>query len=109
MLRRKSGSRGQNQICSTARCQYPDIELHLIGPLQTNKAEEAVKLFDVIATLDRPKLAEALAAAIKKTGRSPAFYIEVNIGNEPQKAGIAAEEVGPFLEFLPDEMRIKMS
>jgi PLP dependent protein len=81
------------------RDSYGDLELHLIGPLQTNKADDAVRLFDVIETLDRPKLAEAMAAAIKKTGCTPTFYIEVNIGNEPQKAGIAPDAVGEFLEF----------
>jgi PLP dependent protein len=77
--------------------QYPSLQLHLIGPLQTNKAEDAVRLFDVIETLDRPALADALAKAIKKVGRTPKLYIEVNIGREPQKAGIAPEVLGDFL------------
>jgi pyridoxal phosphate enzyme (YggS family) len=81
------------------RDSYSDLELHLIGPLQTNKAEEAVRLFDVIETLDRPKLADAMASAVKKVDRAPVFYIEVNIGNEPQKAGIAPDEVGEFLDY----------
>jgi pyridoxal phosphate enzyme (YggS family) len=81
------------------REKHPGIELHLIGPLQTNKAEEAVRLFDVIETLDRPKLAEAFAVAIRKTARAPVFYIEVNIGAEKQKAGIAPQELGGFLAF----------
>jgi pyridoxal phosphate enzyme (YggS family) len=85
------------------RDNYGDLELHLIGPLQTNKAEDAVKLFDVIETLDRPKLAQALAAAIKKTDHKPSFYIEVNIGNEPQKAGIKTEEIGGFLDFCRNQ------
>jgi len=75
----------------------PDLELHLIGPLQTNKAGEAVALFDVIQTLDRPKLAEALAREMKKQNRTPRLYIEVNTGNEPQKAGVAPYEVEDFL------------
>lgn len=71
------------------KARYPDLRLHLIGPLQTNKARDAVRLFDVIHTLDRPRLAEALARAIEQEGRHPALLVEVNIGNEPQKAGIA--------------------
>ena len=67
------------------RARYPDVTLHLIGPLQTNKVKEAVELFDVIETVDRPKLAEALAAEIKKSGKAPKLYVEVNTGAEPQK------------------------
>jgi pyridoxal phosphate enzyme (YggS family) len=78
---------------------HPDIRLHLIGPLQTNKAEEAIKLFDVIETLDRPRLAMACAQAVKKTGRTPEFYIEVNSGEEHQKAGIAPAALDDFLAF----------
>jgi pyridoxal phosphate enzyme (YggS family) len=67
------------------KADYPDIELHLIGPLQTNKVRDAVALFDVIHTLDRPRLADALRAA----GRKPDLLIQVNTGEEPQKAGVA--------------------
>jgi pyridoxal phosphate enzyme (YggS family) len=84
------------------RVEYPSLALHLIGPLQTNKVEDAVRLFDVIETLDRPRLAEALAKAIQKTGKTPRLYIEVNIGNEPQKSGIAPAELGDFLAFGRD-------
>ncbi len=84
------------------RAANPALELHLIGPLQTNKADDAVRLFDVIQTLDRPSLAEALAKAIKKTGRVPRLYIEVNSGSEPQKAGVAPEDFGSFLDFCRD-------
>ncbi len=80
------------------RGSHPGLELHLVGPLQTNKAEEAVKLFDVIQTVDRPKLAAALAEACLKVGRVPTFYVEVNIGREPQKAGVLPEELDAFLE-----------
>ena len=73
------------------RERFPDLELHLIGPLQTNKAEEAVRLCDVIQTLDRPKLADALAAAIAKTGRAPRLLIQVNTGEEAQKAGVSPD------------------
>lgn len=81
---------------------YPDIELHLIGPLQTNKALAAVELFDVIQTLDRPQLADALAKAIKKSGKTPRFFIEVNTGDEPQKAGISLGQLAPFLSYCRD-------
>jgi len=91
------------------RVEYPDIELHLIGPLQTNKADEAVHLFDVIQTLDRPKLAEKLAAAISKVGRTPRLYVEINIGKEPQKTGIAPDELGEFLTFCCDRCGLQIS
>lgn len=74
------------------------LELRLIGPLQTNKAEDAVALFDVIETLDRPKLVEALARAADRTGRSPRCLIQVNTGLEPQKAGAAPEDVPALLD-----------
>ncbi len=79
------------------RTHFSDIELHLIGPLQTNKVREAVELFDVIETLDRPKLAEALARAFTRTGRPLPCYVQVNIGFEPQKAGIAPDQADAFL------------
>lgn len=78
--------------------RYPDVELHLIGPLQSNKAKEAVALFDVIHTLDRPSLAEALAKEIAKSGRKPRLLVQVNTGEEPQKGGVAPGEVDSFLE-----------
>ncbi|MEZ5893542.1 MAG: YggS family pyridoxal phosphate-dependent enzyme [Parvularculaceae bacterium] len=80
------------------KARYPDIELRLIGPLQTNKVREAVALFDVIETLDRPKLAAALAAEMKKQDRHPRLYIQVNTGEEPQKAGVAPADVAAFLD-----------
>jgi pyridoxal phosphate enzyme (YggS family) len=85
------------------RERYPDIELHLIGPLQTNKVKEAVALFDVIETVDRPKLAKALAEEMTKQGRQISCYVEVNTGAEPQKAGIPPEEVEAFLETCRTE------
>lgn len=80
------------------RERYPEIELHLIGPLQSNKAKEAVALFDAIHTIDRPKIAEALAAEIAKQGRKPKLFIEVNTGGEEQKAGIAPENADAFIK-----------
>src|SRR3954454_13693257 len=79
------------------RERYSDIELHLIGPLQTNKVKDAVALFDVIQTVDRPKLAEAVAEEMAKQGTHPRCYIEDNTGAEPQKAGILTQDVGDFL------------
>jgi pyridoxal phosphate enzyme (YggS family) len=77
---------------------YPDIELHLIGPLQTNKAREAVALFDVIETVDREKLASMLAAEMQRAGRTLPCFVQVNIGLEEQKAGIAPAETLAFVE-----------
>ncbi|HEY1751124.1 MAG TPA: YggS family pyridoxal phosphate-dependent enzyme [Caulobacteraceae bacterium] len=73
------------------------LELRLIGPLQTNKAREAVGFFDVIETLDRPRLAEALAKEAGRAGRQPRLYVEVNTGEEPQKAGVAPREADAFI------------
>jgi PLP dependent protein len=83
---------------SALRERYPDVELHMIGPLQSNKAKEAVELFDVIHTLDRPSLAEALAKEIAKQGRKPRLLVQVNTGEEPQKGGVIPAEVDAFLE-----------
>jgi len=76
---------------------WPDLKLHLIGPLQTNKVREAVKLFDVIETVDRPHLAEALAKEIAKSGHRPDCLVQVNTGKEPQKAGVAPEDADAFI------------
>ena len=94
---------GENRVQEAAakfpdlRDKYPDIELHLIGPLQTNKVRQAVALFDVIQTLDRPQLAETLVKERQKQGHCPRLFIEVNIGHEPQKAGLPPEDVEAFL------------
>ncbi|MEJ1967881.1 MAG: YggS family pyridoxal phosphate-dependent enzyme [Rhizomicrobium sp.] len=74
------------------RADYGDVELHLIGPLQTNKAREAVALFDAIHTLDRAKLADVLRAELDRTDRTPFLFIQVNTGEEPQKAGVLPRE-----------------
>lgn len=81
---------------------HPDIELHLIGPLQTNKVKEAVALFDVIETVDRPKLARALAEEMERSGKRPRLFVQVNTGEEPQKAGIAPEETEAFVTLCRD-------
>ena len=77
---------------------FPDIELHLIGPLQSNKAREAVALFDVVETVDREKIAAELAKEIARQGRAPRLYVQVNSGSEPQKAGIEPREAVAFVE-----------
>jgi hypothetical protein len=94
---------GENRV-QEAQGKYPalkqefsDLELHLIGPLQTNKVKEAVALFDVIQTLDRPKLADALAAARDKNGRSPRLFLQVNTGEEPQKAGALPRDAAALI------------
>jgi len=76
---------------------HPDLALHLIGPLQTNKVKDAVALFDVIETLDRPRLAEALARELERSARRPALFVQVNTGEEPQKAGVPPGEADAFI------------
>jgi len=106
---------GENRVQEAAekfpalRKAYPDLELHLIGPLQTNKVDQAVALFDVIQTLDRPKLAQALAKEIEKQGRSPRLYIEVNTGAEPQKAGVSPAETEAFLRDCRETYGLKIA
>ena len=91
------------------KARFPDIELHLIGPLQSNKAREAVALFDVIHTIDRPKIAAAIAAECAKQGRRPRLLIQVNTGEEPQKAGIAPRETAAFLAMCRNELKLEIS
>ena len=85
------------------RLQFADLQLRLIGPLQTNKAEDAVAMFDAIDSLDRPKLAEALARAAQKQGRSPELLVQINTGEEPQKAGILPAEADAFIARVRTE------
>jgi pyridoxal phosphate enzyme (YggS family) len=80
------------------KAEWPDIELHLIGPLQSNKAKEAVALFDVIETMDREKIAGAIAAEMRAQGRKPRLYVQVNTGLEEQKAGIDPREAVAFVD-----------
>ncbi|MEM8698611.1 MAG: YggS family pyridoxal phosphate-dependent enzyme [Pseudomonadota bacterium] len=79
------------------RARFPDLELHLIGPLQTNKARQAVELFDVIESVDRPKLARKLADLFAETGRALPCYLQINTGAEPQKAGALPDEADAFI------------
>ena len=94
---------GENRVQEAAgkfpalKASYPDLELHLIGPLQTNKAREAVALFDVIESVDRERLARELAKEMARTGPRPRLYVQVNIGEEPQKAGVAPAELDALL------------
>ena len=80
------------------RERYDGIELHLIGPLQTNKAKDAVRTFDVIETIDRERVAEAVATAADGAGRMPRCFVQVNVGREPQKAGVAPEDAAYLVE-----------
>ena len=95
---------GENRVQEAAgkwpelRASYEGIELHLIGPLQSNKAKEAVALFDVIETVDREKIAAALKSEMEKAGKHPRLLVQVNIGLEPQKAGIPPAEAVSFVK-----------
>ncbi len=80
------------------RARYPELELHLVGPLQSNKAKEAVALFDFIHSVDRPKIAATLAEEMKKQNRKPRLLVQVNTGAEPQKAGVLPEDTDSFLK-----------
>ena len=91
------------------RERHPGIELHLVGPLQSNKAKEAVALFDAIHSVDRPSLAEALAKEIARQNRRPALLVEVNTGAEPQKAGVLPEEADAFLKTCRDDYGLVIS
>lgn len=88
------------------KAAWPDLELHLIGPLQTNKARDAVALFDVIQSVDRDRLAAALVKEMERLGRRPACYIQVNTGEEPQKAGILPKDVDAFVALCRDQYKL---
>jgi PLP dependent protein len=82
------------------RQAYPGLELHLIGPLQSNKAAEAVALFDVIQTVDRPKIAEAIAREMQRQSKPVRLYVQVNTGRELQKAGVLPEDIAAILTMM---------
>lgn len=88
------------------REQYPDIELHLIGPLQTNKTRQAIQIFDVIETVDRPKLARAIARISREENKVCPCYIQINVGREDQKAGINPDEADNFIALCRDELNL---
>ena len=85
---------------------HPDTELHLIGPLQTNKARDAVSLFDAIQTVDRPKLARVLAEEMERAGKRPRCFVQVNTGEEPQKAGVGPEDVAAFVSVCKETFNL---
>ena len=91
------------------RARHSGIELHLIGPLQSNKTHEAVALFDAIHTVDRPKIAAAIAEEIKKQNRKLQLFVQVNTGEEPQKAGIAPKETAAFVAHCRNELKLEIS
>ena len=99
---------GENRVQEASRkwpalkAEHAGIELHLVGPLQTNKVRDAIELFDVIQTVDRPKLAQVLAAEIARSGRSPKLFVQVNTGEEPQKAGAFPTQVSELLAACRD-------
>jgi PLP dependent protein len=103
---------GENRVQEAAakypalKARVPDLRLHLIGPLQTNKAAEAVALFDAIETLDRPRLAEVLAREMEKQDRRPELFIEINTGEEPQKAGVWPAAADDFIARCREDWRL---
>lgn len=106
---------GENRV-QEAQAKWPGlkaetagIELHLIGPLQSNKTAEAVALFDVIQTVDREKIAREIAREMKKQGKAPRLYVQINTGSEPQKAGIEPDEAGAFIEFCRNDLGLKIT
>ena len=88
---------------------YPGIALHLIGPLQSNKAKEAVALFDAIHSVDRPSVCEALAKEIKSQGKNPELFVQLNTGEEPQKAGIAPSDADAFIASCREKYGLSIS
>jgi PLP dependent protein len=106
---------GENRV-QEAKSKYPQLkavhphlDLHLIGPLQSNKAREAVTLFDAIHTLDRPSLAQALSQEIERAGTAPKLFVQVNTGQEPQKAGVAPHEALAFVRQCRNDYRLNIS
>jgi PLP dependent protein len=91
------------------KAAHPEIELHLIGPLQSNKAKEAVALFDAIHTVDRPSLCEALAKEIARQNRHPLLFAEINTGAEPQKAGVLPEDADAFLRACRQDYGLQLA
>ncbi len=106
---------GENRVQETAekwpelRNRFAGIKLHMIGPLQTNKTASAVTLFDCIETLDREKLAKAIAAELAKQNKQMELFIQVNTGAEPQKAGVLIEDLSGFVMFCRQELGLRVS
>jgi len=106
---------GENRV-QEAKAKWPPlkerhggIELHLVGALQSNKAKDAVALFDAIHSLDRPSLAEALAKEISKQGRRPTLFVEINTGGEPQKSGVLPEETDAFVKACRERYGLQIA
>jgi PLP dependent protein len=91
------------------RARYPDVELHLVGPLQSNKAKEAVQFFDAIHAVDRPSLCAALAKEIEKQGRAPLLFVEINTGAEPQKSGVLPDAADDFLKVCRETYGLRIA
>lgn len=106
---------GENKVQEAQRkwpalkSQYADVRLHLIGPLQSNKAKDAVALFDAIHSVDRPKIARALAEEMAKQGRKPQLFVQVNTGEEPQKAGVMPRGAAAFVAMCRDELKLDIA
>jgi pyridoxal phosphate enzyme (YggS family) len=106
---------GENRVQEAAgkfpglRAEHPSLRLHIIGGLQTNKARDAVRVADVIESLDRPRLAQAISEAIGKEGRTPELLVQVNTGAEPQKSGVARAEASAFLRECREEHGLAVS
>lgn len=105
---------GENRVQEAAekwpalRAAFPDLVLRLIGPLQTNKVRDAVRLFDVIETLDRPKLAAEIAVHMAREGKRPRLLVQVNIGEEPQKAGVMPADADNFILYCRDALGLQI-
>lgn len=106
---------GENRVQEAERkwpvlkSEFADVELHLIGPLQSNKTKEAVALFDVIHTIDREKIARAVAEEISRQGRTLKLFVQVNTGEEPQKAGVMPREAKAFVEFCRGDLKLPIA
>ncbi len=91
------------------RTAFPDVELHLIGPLQSNKTKDAVSLFDAIHTVDRPKIAKAIADEMSNQGKQLQLYVQVNTGEEEQKAGVMPADAKAFVDMCRDELKLEIA
>ena len=91
------------------KAEFPGVELHLIGPLQSNKAKEAVELFDAIHSIDRPKIAKAVAEEMARQGRRLKLFVEVNTGGEAQKAGIVPKETQAFVTYCRNDLKLEIA
>jgi pyridoxal phosphate enzyme (YggS family) len=106
---------GENRVQEAERkwpplkSEFPDLKLHLIGPLQSNKAKEAVAFFDAIHTIDREKIARAIAAEMTRQGRALELFVQVNTGEEPQKAGVLPREAAAFVALCRDELKLPIA